>query len=111
MHSEELPLPPTIGTYKVMKKLATGGMGEIYLVYDSCCDRTVALKKIRGDRLKYPTLRDRFLREAKIASQMAHPSIIPIYTIHSDLEELYYTMPYVEGETLKQILRKCLEEE
>lgn len=111
MHSEDPPLPTTIGSYKVTKKLATGGMGEIYLVYDSSCDRTVALKKIRSDRLKYPTLRDRFLREAKIASQMAHPSIIPIYTIHSDSEELYYTMPFVEGETLKQILRTSLEEE
>lgn len=111
MSSEEPSLPTTIGSYKVVEKIATGGMGEIYLVYDSSCDRNVALKKIRGDRLKYPTLKDRFLREAKIAAQMAHPSIIPIYTIHSDSDEIYYTMPYVEGDTLKQIIRKCLEEE
>jgi eukaryotic-like serine/threonine-protein kinase len=110
MSTEETPLTH-IGTYKVVDKIATGGMGEIYLVYDSCSDRNVALKKIRGDRLKYPTLKERFLREAKIAAKMAHPSIIPIYSIHSDGEEIYYTMPYVEGETLKQIIRTCLEEE
>lgn len=111
MSSEEIPIPTKIGNYKVVEKIATGGMGEIYLVYDPTCDRKVALKKIRSDRLKYPSLKDRFLREAKIAAQMAHPCIIPIYTIHNESEEIYYTMPYVEGDTLKQIIRKCLEEE
>lgn len=103
--------PSSIGPYRVEKKIASGGMGEIYLVYDPACDRRVALKKIRSDRLKYPTLKDRFLREAKIASQMTHPSIIPIYAMHSEEDGIYYTMPFVEGQTLKQMLIKALEEE
>ena len=104
-------LPDYIGPYKVEKQIAVGGMGEIYLVYEAACARKVALKKIRSDRLKYPTLQERFLREAKIAAQMTHPSIIPIYNIHAEGTEIYYTMPYVEGETLKQILRQSLQEE
>jgi serine/threonine-protein kinase len=110
MNSDSPPIPSVIGTYKVEKKIASGGMGEIYLVYDSNCDRHVALKKIRSDRLQYPTLKDRFLREAKIASQMAHPSIIPIYNLHIDTSEIFYTMPFIEGQTLKQIVRQCAEE-
>ena len=111
MQTEPQPLPTSIGPYTVERKIASGGMGEIYLVNDLACDRKIALKKIRSDRVKYPTLKDRFLREAKISAQMSHPSIIPIYTIHFDDELLYYTMPYVEGDTLKQILRKSIDEE
>ncbi len=104
-------IPKAIGPYKVDRKIATGGMGEIYLVQDTCCDRKMAIKKIRSDRLQYPTLKDRFLREAKIAAQMTHPCIIPIYNLHLDTEEIYYTMPYIEGETLKKMLRDSFEEE
>ncbi|MBM3207407.1 MAG: serine/threonine protein kinase [Chlamydiae bacterium] len=111
MKQEDSPLQTSIGNYTVKKKIATGGMGEIYLVYDRFCDRYICLKKIREDRLQYPTLKDRFLREAKIASQMTHPCIIPIYNIHTDDCELYYTMPHIEGETLKQILKQSLEQE
>jgi serine/threonine-protein kinase len=111
MSVQDNALPEKIGPYQVEKQIAVGGMGEIYLVYDSSCSRKIALKKIRTDRLKYPTLQERFLREAKIASQMTHPSIIPIYNIHAESAEIYYTMPYVEGETLKQILRQSLQEE
>ena len=57
------------------------------------------------------TLQERFLKEARIASQLTHPSIIPIYTICQKGGGTYYTMPYVEGETLKQILKTAQEEE
>ncbi|MEX0962400.1 MAG: protein kinase [Simkaniaceae bacterium] len=100
-----------IGKYKIIRKLARGGMGEVYLAHDPTCDRKVALKKIREDLLKYPVIKKRFLREAKIAAQLSHPSIIPIYSIHETEEELYYTMPYIEGQTLKEILKKTREAE
>ncbi|GAB4188901.1 MAG: hypothetical protein Tsb0015_09300 [Simkaniaceae bacterium] len=101
----------TIGRYQIKKSLGKGGMGEVLLAYDPAVDRHVALKIIRSELLKYEKIRKRFLKEAKIAGKLTHPSIVPIYTIHQEGDELYYTMPYVEGETLKQIINKTKENE
>ncbi len=93
-----------IGPFELVRTLAKGGMGEVYLAKDPSCGRLIALKQIRADMLKHKTLHERFMREAKIAAQLTHPSIIPIYTICDEKSGAYYTMPYVEGETLKEIL-------
>lgn len=95
-----------IGPYKVIRHLGKGGMGEVYLVFDPVCERNVALKCIRSDLKHKKPIQRRFLREAKIASQLTHPSIIPIYSIHEDPENIYYTMSFVEGETLRDVLSK-----
>jgi serine/threonine-protein kinase len=99
-----------LGKYKLIKSLGKGGMGEVFLAYDPVCDREVALKRIREDLVKYKTMHDRFLREAHIAAALTHPSIIPIFSIHEAENLVYYTMPYVEGETLKQILKNPKED-
>ncbi len=96
-----------IKNYSIKKSLGKGGMGEVFLAYDEICEREVALKQIRADLLQYKTMQSRFLKEARIASQLTHPSIIPIYSIDQE----FYTMPYIEGETLKQILRTTREQE
>jgi serine/threonine protein kinase len=93
-----------IGPYTVIRSIGKGGMGEVLLVSDPVCEREIALKRIRQDLPKTPLLRSRFLHEAKLTSQLTHPGIISIYSI-SEEEQTYYTMPYVEGKTLKQILR------
>lgn len=80
-------------------------MGEVFLAEDAVCERSVALKKIRHELQKFPSIRSRFLREARIAAQLSHPSIIPIFTISDEPENSFYTMPYVEGATLKEILK------
>jgi len=101
----------TIGQYEIIKSLGKGGMGEVFLAYDTVCGRKVALKQVRGDLAVHPQLYKRFLKEARITSQLTHPTIMPIYSIHYDANTVYYTMPYVEGKTLKQILRKTREDE
>ncbi len=98
-----------IGPYEVIKSLARGGMGEVFLVYDTSCQRKIALKKILPELASHEVIRQRFLREAKFAAQLTHPCIIPIYSI--DTKEIYYTMPYIEGETLKDIFKSTLEKE
>lgn len=105
------PLPKQIGNYKIIKKIAAGGMGEVFLAQDPLCKRNVALKKIRSDLMDRPGFKERFLKEVRIAAQISHPSIIPIYQIHQTDQEIYYTMPLAEGETLKEILRKTLYQE
>ncbi len=104
-------LPTQIGNHQIVRSLGKGGMGEVFLAFDPTCGRNVALKRIRQEMKSNATLQERFLREARIASQLTHPSIVPIYTISQEGEETFYTMPYVEGETLKQILRAAYDEE
>jgi serine/threonine-protein kinase len=95
-----------LGNYTLKKSLGKGGMGEVFLAEDSICQRCVALKKIREELQKFPSIRSRFLREARIAAQLSHPSIISIFTISDEPGSSYYTMPYVEGLTLKEILKE-----
>ena len=103
--------PQIIGQYRLLKLIGKGGMGEIFLAEDPICGRKVALKKILPKLLKYPTIIKRFLHEAKIAAQLTHPSIIAIYSLHVEDNQVYYTMPYIEGETLKNILITAREQE
>lgn len=104
--------PPQIiqNRYKILKSIGKGGMGEVFLVYDLSCEREIALKKIRSDLVQYPQVYNRFLKEARITCQLMHPAIIPIYTIHEE-GETYYTMPFVEGDTLKQIIKKTVQQQ
>lgn len=96
--------------YKIIKSLGKGGMGEVFLAFDEKCHRHVALKQIRADLMKYKSMQERFLREAHIAAELTHPSIIPIFSINEE-GIAYYTMPYVEGETVKAILRAAKQQE
>src|SRR6185436_15537357 len=93
--------PQKLGPYTLLKSLGQGGMGEVFLAQDPLCERRVALKRIRGPLQKFPSIRSRFLREARIAAQLSHPSIIPIFSISDQPLESFYTMPYVEGSTFK----------
>jgi serine/threonine protein kinase len=101
----------TLGPYKLLKSIGKGGMGEVFLAYDTICGRKIALKKIRSDLANFPQIHKRFLHEARVTSQLMHPAIIPIYSIHTEEPSIYYSMPYVEGETLKQILKRAKENE
>jgi serine/threonine-protein kinase len=101
--------PKTLGPYTLIKSLGKGGMGEVFLAHDPLCQRNVALKQIRIQLQKFPSIRARFLREARIAAQLSHPSIIPIFSISDKPENSFYTMPYIEGSTLKEILKDARE--
>ncbi len=102
--------PQEIGRYKILERIGKGGMGEVFLAYDPISERNVALKCIREDLQGKKAIRSRFLREARIASQLTHPSVIPIYSIHKEGTALYYTMPYLQGKTLRQVLRETKEQ-
>ena len=111
MQNDSQPLPEKIGIFQIERRLGQGGMGVVFLAYDPICKRHVALKQIRKDLNQNASLQKRFLREALIAANLSHPSIIPIYSIHKEEKTIFYTMPYVEGQTLKQILKISQEEE
>lgn len=101
----------TVGSYQVINSIGKGGMGEVFLAYDLNCGRRIALKRIRSDLQEHKQMHNRFLKEARVTSQLTHPAIIPIYAIHQEESLVYYTMPFVEGLTLRQILKDARQQE
>ncbi|MEM8727879.1 MAG: protein kinase [Chlamydiota bacterium] len=102
--SSPYSLPIKLDRYRLIEWIGMGGMGEVFLAEDPVCDRKIALKRILPKRKSKESARRRFKKEACIAAQLSHPSIIPIYDLIDNGEDLYYTMPYLEGKTLKEIL-------
>lgn len=96
-----------IGHFQIEKLIGRGGMGEVFLAYDPMMDRRIALKRIKPNLFSSKKACQRFLQEAIISGKLTHPSIIPIYSIYKEENDLYYTMPYIEGLTLKQIIHKA----
>src|SRR6185503_19684158 len=77
-------------------------MGVVYLAREVRLDRPVAIKLLPPDLAAHPTLRDRFLREARTAARLSHPYIVPIHSVDEIDGFVFYTMAYVEGQTLAQ---------
>ena len=91
------------GRYRIERELGRGGMATVWLAQDLRHDRPVALKVLRGE-LVASLGPDRFLQEVRIAARLRHPHILPVHDSGEDAGRLWYTMPYVEGESLRQRL-------
>jgi serine/threonine-protein kinase len=91
--------------YRIERELGRGGMATVWLAHDLRHDRPVALKVLRGELVA--TLGpDRFLQEIRIAARLQHPHILPVHDSGGAAGRLWYTMPYVEGESLRQRLAR-----
>ena len=91
--------------YTIERELGRGGMAVVYLAHDRKHDRKVALKVIQPD-LAESIKAERFLREIQIAAKLTHPHILPLYDSGAVDGVLYYVMPYVEGESLRDRLQR-----
>jgi len=89
--------------YEVERELGSGGMAIVYLARDLKHDRSVALKVMRPE-LAASLGGERFLREISIAAKLSHPHILPLYDSGDADGLLYYVMPFVEGESLRDLL-------
>ena len=94
------------GRYSIDRELGRGGMGVVYLAREVHLDRLVAIKLLPPERSAIATLRDRFLREARLAAKLSHPHIIPIHAVDEVEGFVYYVMAFVDGETLAQRVRQ-----
>ena len=92
--------------YEIIRSIGEGGMANVYLGYDTILDRNVAIKILRGDLSNDEKFVRRFQREALSASSLAHPNIVEMYDVGEDDGTYYIVMEYVEGKTLKQLLKK-----
>jgi len=94
------------GRYSLERELGRGGMGVVYLAREVRLDRPVAIKLLPPSMACNPTLRDRFLREARTAAKLSHPNIIPIHAVEEIGEFVFFAMAYIEGETLTERVRR-----
>ena len=94
------------GRYEIIRSIGEGGMANVYLGYDTILDRNVAIKVLRGDLSNDEKFVRRFQREALSASSLAHPNIVEMYDVGEDNGLYYIVMEYIEGKTLKQLLKK-----
>ncbi len=104
---EDEPLPPhtVIGGYVVERVLGRGGMGTVYLARQLSLDRPVALKVMSKRWSNDPLFVARFTREAYAAAQLSHPNIVQIYDIGQEAGVHFFSMEYVRGSTLAEIMR------
>jgi len=93
-----------LGPYEIQSRLGTGGMGAVYLAFDSRLNRLVALKVLNPEQLDEPAAQGRLAREAQAASALNHPNIVTIYEIGSEAGVDYIAMERVEGETLSRLI-------
>ncbi len=92
--------------YEIEKLVGEGGMANVYLARDTILDRKVAVKVLRGDLAGDEKFVRRFQREALSASSLSHPNIVEIYDVGEDEGYFYIVMEYIEGKTLKQLIKK-----
>ena len=92
--------------YQIIKTIGEGGMANVYLAYDTILDRNVALKVLRGDLSNDEKFVRRFQREALSASSLSHPNIVEMYDVGEDEGQYYIVMEYVDGKTLKQLIKR-----
>jgi predicted Ser/Thr protein kinase len=94
------------GHYSLERELGRGGMGVVYLARDVALDRAVAIKLLPPIFAAQPTLRERFLREARTAARLGHPHIVPIHSVAERGGFVYFVMAYVPGRTLGQLVQE-----
>jgi WD40 repeat protein len=111
-HSEQTGLgdPSQHGSgtrFQIIRPEARGGLGEIFLAFDTELNREVALKELQSHRAHDTDSQARFLFEAEITGRLEHPGIVPVYSLgrHADGRP-YYAMRLIEGETLRAAIER-----
>jgi eukaryotic-like serine/threonine-protein kinase len=96
-----------IGGFRIERRLAEGGMGEVYLATQLSMERPVALKILPPAVTRDPALIEQFLREVRILAKLDHPNVVTAFEAGEDAGVHYLAMQYVEGETLAQRLKRA----
>jgi serine/threonine-protein kinase len=91
--------------YEIEREVARGGMAEVYLARDQLLNRPVALKVLFPEYAREPSFVERFRREAQAAANLNHPNIVAIYDWGQEGGTYFIVMEYVEGRSLRDLLR------
>ena len=93
------------GRYRVLRRIADGGMATVYLAVDERLDREVALKVMRQHLTHDESFVTRFRREARSSASLSHPNVVAVYDQGDDDGIIFLAMEYVPGQTLRDVLR------
>src|SRR5262245_22135734 len=112
----EAPAPPpreaadlvgeTFGDFRILRKLAQGGMGQVYLAEQLSLSRKVAIKVLREDLAANPTALARFEAESKTVAQFSHPNVVQVYLVGNHQGRAFLVLEYVEGKSLGEYLAR-----
>ncbi len=91
-----------LGRYVLSRKIGAGGMAEVWEAFDEGLHRSVAVKVVRDEIAGEAEFRERFIREARLAAQLEHPRILPIYDFGTEGGVTYLVMPLLPGGSLKE---------
>ncbi len=94
----------TAGEYEIYHELGRGGMGSVFLAREIGLDRLVAIKVLPPSLMFDEGLIVRFKREARMVAKLHHPHIIPVYRVHHSNNLAFYTMHFVSGRSLSEIM-------
>ncbi|MEW5721107.1 MAG: protein kinase, partial [Chloroflexota bacterium] len=105
-----MPISPgdNVGSYRIIEPLGQGGMATVFKAYHPALDRYVAIKVLHPSFKEDPSFNARFAREARIVAKLDHPNIVPIFDFAEHEGTPYLVMRFVEGKTLKAVLRDGL---
>ena len=93
------------GRYRIVRHLARGGMAEVYVAEDQLLNRIVALKVLFPELARDEAFVERFRREARAAASLNHHNIVSVYDFGGEDDSWFIVMEYVEGRTLRDIIR------
>jgi serine/threonine protein kinase len=96
--------PEQLDEFRLERRLGRGGMGVVYVARQTSLGRDVALKLIRPEQLYFPGARERFRREVEAVARLAHPGIVPVYTVGEAQGIPYFAMELVSGASLEELL-------
>src|SRR3954468_19459168 len=96
----------TFAGHRVETVAGRGGMGVVYRATQLALDRTVALKVIAPSLIEVDAMRNRFVRESKVAASIDHPNVIPIYYTGEEDGVAYIAMRYVAGDDVRTLVRR-----
>jgi hypothetical protein len=96
----------TAGEFKILREIGHGGMARVYLAHEIALDRQVALKVLSPLFTEYPEIVKRFQHEARTAGQLSHPHIVPVFAVYQGDGLSFFTMPFVRGYSLREILHE-----
>ncbi len=92
--------------YRLIARIAAGGMAVVYKAQDTMLSRIVAIKIMRESFAEDPSFQARFQREARAAANLSHPNVVTVHDFGLDGDKQYIVMEYVEGSDLKQLIRQ-----
>lgn len=98
-----------IGRIRLIDFIGSGGVGEVYVGFDETLERLVAVKAIRSELRLHPETRSRFLREARMLSQLEHPNICRIYDLVEGEDNDYLVLELIDGANLREALAEGLD--